>query len=146
MTNLMWAKISKIEDVKASGNWMYAAKLPGEGAKMYDAAEALRDALLAVGIGIDGGKDSLSMAASCGDEIVKAPGELTLTCYVTCPDVTKTVTPDLKGPRNGGEKTNLLFIDLGGGKARMGGSALAQVYNQIGNESPDVEDFGVLKN
>ena len=146
MTNLMWAKISKIEDIKASGNWMYAAKLPGEGAKMYDACEALRDSLLALGAGIDGGKDSLSMAAQCGDEVVKAPGELTLTCYVTCPDITKTVTPDLKCPSKCGGKTNLLFVDLGGGKARMGGSSLAQVYNQIGNESPDVEDFSMLKN
>ena len=146
MTNLMWAKISKIEDIKASGNWMYAAKLAGEGAKMYDACEALRDSLLALGCGIDGGKDSLSMAAQCGDEIVKAPGELTLTCYVTCPDVTKTVTPDLKCPSRCGGKTSLLFVDLGGGKARMGGSSLAQTFNQIGNESPDIEDFVMLKN
>ena len=146
MTNIMWAKISSIEDIKASGNWMYAAKLPGEGAKMYDACEALRDSLLALGAGIDGGKDSLSMAAQCGNELVKAPGELTLTCYVTCPDVTKTVTPDLKCPTKCGGKTSLLFVDLGGGKARMGGTALAQVYGQIGDESPDVEDFGVLKN
>jgi phosphoribosylformylglycinamidine synthase len=146
MTNIMWAKISKIEDIKASGNWMYAAKLPGEGAKMYDACEALRDSLLALGCGIDGGKDSLSMAAQCGDEVVKAPGELTMTCYVTCPDITKTVTPDLKCPAHCGGKTSLLFVDLGGGKARMGGSSLAQTYNQIGNECPDIEDFGVLKN
>jgi len=145
MTNLMWAKISSIEDIKASGNWMYAAKLPGEGAKMYDACEALRDSLLVLGAGIDGGKDSLSMAAQCGNELVKAPGELTLTCYVTCPDVTKTVTPDLKCPKKYGAKTNLLFVDLGGGKARMGGSSLAQVYGQIGDESPDVEDFAILK-
>mmetsp|Transcript_28549 Transcript_28549/g.60527 ORF Transcript_28549/g.60527 Transcript_28549/m.60527 type:complete len:1339 (+) Transcript_28549:125-4141(+) len=145
MTNLMWAKISKVEDIKASGNWMYAAKLPGEGAKMYDACEALRDSLLALGCGIDGGKDSLSMAAQCGDEVVKAPGELTLTCYVTCPDVTQTVTPDLKCPTKCNDKTNLLFVDLGGGKARTGGSSLAQVYGQIGNESPDLEDFGKLK-
>ena len=140
LTNLVWAPISKLEDCKASGNWMYAAKLPGEGAKMYDAAQALRDALLATGMGIDGGKDSLSMAARCGEEVVKAPGELTLTCYVTCPDITKVVTPDLKGPSN-----KLLYIDLGNGKARMGGSALAQVYSQIGNDSPDIEDFSMLK-
>lgn len=142
MTNIMWAKISKIEDIKASGNWMYAAKLPGEGAKMYDACEALRDSLLALGVGIDGGKDSLSMAARCGDEVVKAPGELTLTCYVTCPDITKTVTPDLKCPEEG---SRLLFINLNMSKARLGGSALAQVFNQIGNESPDLEDFEQLK-
>jgi phosphoribosylformylglycinamidine synthase len=142
MTNIVWAKISKVEDIKASGNWMYAAKLPGEGAKMYDACEALRDALLALGVGIDGGKDSLSMAARCGDEVVKAPGELTLTCYVTCPDITKTVTPDLKCPTQG---SRLLFVDLNKSKFRLGGSALAQVFNQIGNESPDVEDFEQLK-
>jgi Phosphoribosylformylglycinamidine (FGAM) synthase, synthetase domain len=143
MTNLVWAKISKISDIKASGNWMYAAKLPGEGSKMYDACEALRDALMSLDVGIDGGKDSLSMAAQCGDEVVKAPGELSLTCYVTCPDVTKTVTPDLKCPA--GSSTKLLFIDLGNGRARLGGSALAQVYRQIGDVSPDVEDFTSFK-
>lgn len=142
MTNLVWAKMSKIEDIKASGNWMYAAKLPGEGAKMWDACVALRDSFLALGVGIDGGKDSLSMAARCGDEVTKAPGELTMTCYVTCPDITKTVTPDLFCPESG---SSLLFIDLGGGKTRLGGSALAQVYNQIGNDCPDIEDFSVLK-
>jgi phosphoribosylformylglycinamidine synthase len=142
MTNIMWAKISNIEDIKASGNWMYAAKLPGEGAKMYDACEALRDALLALGVGIDGGKDSLSMAARCGDEVVKAPGELTLTCYVTSPNITKTVTPDLKCPKEG---SRLLFVNLNKSKTRLGGSALAQVYSQIGNESPDMEDLKLLK-
>ncbi|GAX10061.1 phosphoribosylformylglycinamidine synthase [Fistulifera solaris] len=142
MTNIMWAKMSSIEDIKASGNWMYAAKLPGEGAKMYDACGALKESLLALGVGIDGGKDSLSMAAKCGEEVVKAPGELTLTCYVTCPDITKTITPDLKCPAEG---SRLLFVDLGKGKARLGGSSLAHVYGQIGNESPDVEDFALLK-
>jgi phosphoribosylformylglycinamidine synthase len=142
MTNIMWAKISSIEDIKASGNWMYAAKLPGEGAKMYDACEALRDSLLCLGVGIDGGKDSLSMAAKCGDEVVKAPGELTLTCYVTCPDIRKTVNPDLKGMDT---DPRLLFVDIGNGKTRMGGSALAQVYSQLGNESPDIDDFQQLK-
>eukprot|EP00934_Nitzschia_sp_Nitz4_P005881 Nitzschia sp. Nitz4//scaffold35_size145790//45023//49253//NITZ4_003020-RA/size145790-augustus-gene-0.133-mRNA-1//-1//CDS//3329549094//5871//frame0 len=142
MTNIVWAKISKVEDIKASGNWMYAAKLPGEGAKMWDACVALRDALLELGVGIDGGKDSLSMAARCGDEVTKAPGELTMTCYVTCPDITKTVTPDLKTPSS---PSSLLYIDLGEGKTRLGGSALAQVYSQIGNDTPDISDFALLK-
>lgn len=142
MTNLVWAKITKLEDVKASGNWMYAAKLPGEGAKMYDACQALRDALLAVGIGIDGGKDSLSMAARCGTEVVKAPGELTLTCYVTCPDIRKTVTPDLKCPASG---SKLLYIDFGDGKSRLGASSLAQVYKQLGDKTPDVSNLQYLR-
>ena len=68
--------------------------------------------------------------------------KLTLTCYVTCPDVTKTVTPDLKCP--GGSITTLLYIDLGNGKARLGGSSVAQVYKQLGDESPDIEDFTMI--
>ena len=63
LTNIVWAKISKLEDIKCSGNWMWAAKLPGEGARLYDAAVAVRGIMLELGIAIDGGKDSLSMAA-----------------------------------------------------------------------------------
>jgi phosphoribosylformylglycinamidine synthase len=89
-------QITSLEDVKASGNWMYAAKLDGEGAAMYDAAVALRAAMIELKIAIDGGKDSLSMAAQAGGELVKAPGDLVISVYATCPDITKTVTPDLK--------------------------------------------------
>ncbi|GMH61806.1 hypothetical protein TrRE_jg10546, partial [Triparma retinervis] len=145
MTNIMWAKISAIEDIKASGNWMYAAKLRGEGAKMWDACVALRDSLAELGVGIDGGKDSLSMAAKCGDEVVKAPGELSLTCYVTSPDIRLSVTPDLKCV----DDSVLIYVPCGGDekKARVGGSILAQCYNQVGNSAdiPDVESFKVLK-
>merc|ERR1719281_2205160 len=63
LTNLVWVKIPSLDSVKASGNWMWAAKLPGEGPKMYDCAEALSEIMIELGISIDGGKDSLSMAA-----------------------------------------------------------------------------------
>jgi len=69
LTNIVWAKISRLEDIKCSGNWMWAAKLPGEGARLYDAAVALRDIMLELGIAIDGGKDSLSMAAKVESEL-----------------------------------------------------------------------------
>ena len=146
LTNLVWARISALEDVKCSGNWMWAAKLPGEGAALYDAAVATRDMMIELGIAIDGGKDSLSMAAlapdgSGGDETVKAPGELTISAYVTCPDVTKTVTPDLKLRGDG----RILYVDFGCGNHRLGGSALAQVFAQVGDESPDVENVSLLK-
>eukprot|EP00903_Cladosiphon_okamuranus_P019183 g17645.t1 len=140
LTNIMWAKLTSLEDIKASGNWMWAAKLPGECAKMWKACVALRQALLDCGVGIDGGKDSLSMAARCGDELVKSPGTLVMTLYCTCPDVTKTVTPDLKLKGTG----RLLYVDLGNGKARVGGTCLAQVHNQLGETPPDVEDFKPL--
>ncbi|KAF8011879.1 hypothetical protein BT93_I0110 [Corymbia citriodora subsp. variegata] len=141
LTNLVWAKVSSLSDVKASGNWMYAAKLDGEGAAMYDAATALSEAMIELGIAIDGGKDSLSMAAHAAGEVVKAPGNLVISVYVTCPDITKTVTPDLKL----GDDGFLLHIDLAKGKRRLGGSALAQVFDQIGDECPDLEDVSYLK-
>jgi phosphoribosylformylglycinamidine synthase len=141
LTNMVWAKISDLRDIKCSGNWMWAAKLPGEGARLYDAAVALRDILIELGIAIDGGKDSLSMAAKVpaaqGEtEIVKGPGSLVISAYATCPDITKIVTPDIKKP---GE-SRLIYIDLGNGRYRLGGTALSQVYGQVGNEAPDVEN------
>ncbi|GAB2299770.1 hypothetical protein Dimus_033825 [Dionaea muscipula] len=141
LTNLVWAKVTHLSDVKASGNWMYAAKLDGEGADMYDAANALAEAMIELGIAIDGGKDSLSMAARADGEVVKAPGNLVISAYVTCPDITKTVTPDLKLGNDG----ILLHIDLAKGKRRLGGSALAQVFGQVGDECPDLEDVSYLK-
>jgi len=146
LTNIVWAKISSLEDIKCSGNWMWAAKLPGEGAKLYDAAVALSEILTRLGIAIDGGKDSLSMATQVSDssgnsETVKSPGTLVISAYATCPDITKVITPDIKRPG----QSKLLYIDIGNGKNRLGGSALAQVHNQLGNESPDVDDADLLK-
>ncbi len=146
ITNIVWAKVSGLEDIKCSGNWMWAPKLPGEGAELYDAAVAMRDIMIELGIAVDGGKDSLSMAARVTDasgstEVVKSPGTLVISAYVTCPDITKVITPDIKRP---GE-SKLLFIDLAMGKNRMGGSALAQCFSQLGDESPDVDDAGLLK-
>ncbi|HSW30343.1 MAG TPA: phosphoribosylformylglycinamidine synthase [Longimicrobiales bacterium] len=145
LTNLVWARISARQDIKCSGNWMWAAKLPGEGAALYDAAVAMHDAMVELGIAIDGGKDSLSMAALAptpvgGEETVKAPGALVLSAYATCPDVRQVVTPDLKRPGKG----RLLFVDLGLGHHRLGGSALAQVFGQVGDDVPDLEDVGLL--
>jgi phosphoribosylformylglycinamidine synthase len=178
LTNIVWAKVSSLEDIRCSGNWMWPAKLPGEGAALYDAAVAMMELMLELGIAVDGGKDSISMAAvvkssqqsavsekgtvpdlrtkrsgvpsygagsesglSPVAEIVKAPGSLVISAYATCPDITKVITPDIK--RAG--KSKLIYIDLGKGKKRLGGSSLAQAYNQIGEESPDIEDSGLLK-
>lgn len=97
--------------------------------------------MVALGMALDGGKDSLSMAAKVKGETVKAPGELVISLYCTCPDITKIVTPDLK--TDSGE-TALIFVDLAAGKSRLGGSALAQVFGQLGNESPDLENVELL--
>ena len=141
LTNIVWAQISGLEDIKCSANWMWAPKLPREGAALYDAACAMRDLMVQLGIAVDGGKDSLSMATRVGDEIVKSPRELVISAYATMPDITKVVTPDIKKPGH----SKLIFVDIAQPKARLGGSAFAQVYGQVGNESPDVDDPEILK-
>jgi phosphoribosylformylglycinamidine synthase len=141
LTNLVFAKIEDLAQVKCSANWMWAPKLPGEGAAIYDAAKAMAEAMIAVGIGVDGGKDSLSMATMVGDETVKSPRELVVSVYAAVPDITKVITPDIKKVGS-----PLIYIDLGGGRSRMGGSALAQVMAQMGDASPDLGDAATLKN
>lgn len=117
---------------------------------MWEACEAIRNILLELGPSIDGGKDSLSMAAKVGNETVISPGEVTMTLYAPCPDITKTVTPDLKLYNTG----VLYFIDLSGNETNtsttkkhypLGGTSLSTVYGQLGNESSDVNDIELLK-
>ena len=133
LTNIVWARI--ITQIKCSVNWMWAAKLAGEGASLYDAAVAAMDLMTKLAIAADGGKDSLSMAADVSGETVKAPGEMVISAYAPVPDITNVVTPDIKRP---GE-SKLMLLDLAPLKSRLGGSALAQAFGQIGNESPDVD-------
>lgn len=140
LTNLVWARIKDLEEVKCSANWMWAPKLEGEGAALRDAAEAMASAMIALGVAVDGGKDSLSMAAKVGEEVVKSPRELVISLYAAMADIRKKVTPDIKEPGSA-----LLLIDLSGGKTRLGGSALAQTCGQIGNEVPDMDDPALVK-
>ncbi len=141
LTNIVWAQISRLGDIKCSANWMWAPKLPGEGAALYDAACAMRDLMIQLGIAVDGGKDSLSMATRVGEEVVKSPRELVISAYATMPDITKVVTPDLKHPG----RSELILIDITKDRARLGGSALAQAFGQIGDDCPDVDDPDRLK-
>ncbi len=141
LTNLVWAKIEDLEQVKCSANWMWAPKLAGEGAALYDAAQAMCDVMIGVGMAVDGGKDSLSMATMVGEEVVKSPRELVVSTYAAVPDLRAVITPDLKEVG-----APLLYLDIGAGKHRLGGSALAQVMGQIGDKSPDVNDSALLKN
>jgi len=146
LTNIIWAPLTGIEDIKCSCNWMWAAKLPGEGADLYAAAQAMSDFMIELGIAVDGGKDSISMAAQVSvpdkePEMVKAPGSMVISAYATCIDVARTITPDIEYPG----KSSLAYIDLGCGNCRLGGSALAHVYGQIGNVCPDIDDPALFK-
>ncbi|XP_073823096.1 phosphoribosylformylglycinamidine synthase [Musca autumnalis] len=144
LSNLVFVKITELADVKCSGNWMWAAKLPGEGARMFDACKEMCSIMKELRIAVDGGKDSLSMAAKVGSQTVKSPGTLVISTYAPCPDVSVKVTPDLKGPAEG-KDTVLLWINIEN-KFRLGGSALAQAYKQQGNECPNLLNSQVLVN
>lgn len=115
---------------------MWPAKLPGEGVTLYDACRSVCEAMTLLGVAIDGGKDSLSMAARVGDETVKAPGSLVVSVYAPCPDINATVTPDVKIFDG---KGSILYVKLDKEYCRLGGSALAQVFNQVGDVSPDLD-------
>ncbi len=142
LTNLVWAKIDDPKQIKCSANWMWAPKLPGEGAALNDAVIAVRDAMIEVGMAIDGGKDSLSMATMVDKEIVKSPRELVVSAYAAMTDIRQVITPDIKHPESG----TLLFIDLADGKKRLGGSALAQTLGSVGNDVPDMDEPLRVKN
>jgi phosphoribosylformylglycinamidine synthase len=140
LTNLMWARVADLDQVKCSANWMWAPKLEGEGAAIYDAVKATRDVMISLGIAIDGGKDSLSMATMVDGKVVKSPRELVISLYAAVPDITKVVTPDLKEPGS-----VLLFINLSKDYNRLGGSAFAQTQGQIGYVVPDMRDPRLIR-
>lgn len=145
ITNLMFCVITELADVKCSGNWMWPAKLQGEGASLVDTCQAMCQLMSELNIAIDGGKDSLSMAAkvkkSNGSEIVKSPGTLVISAYAPVPDIRVKVTPVMKIT-----DSSLVYLNLSGGsKYRLGGSALAQVFGQLGNNCPDIDNSQALK-
>jgi phosphoribosylformylglycinamidine synthase len=149
ITNLLAAPMA-LSRIKLSANWMAACGEPGEDAALYDTVKTVGMELCpALGIGIPVGKDSLSMRTKWSDEgaskQVVAPVSLIVSAFVTLDDVRGTLTPQLRTDTPAGIDTSLILIDLGNGKNRMGGSMLAQVLGQFGNEVPDLDDPERLK-
>ncbi len=147
ITNIAAARIADISAIKLSANWMTAAGHPGEDAALYDTVHTVAMELCPqLGIAIPVGKDSLSMKTvwrEHGEEkSVTAPLSLIVSAFAPVLDCRKTLTPQLR--TNQGE-TALIVIDLGLGKNRLGASALAQVYNQVTRDAPDVPDAELLK-
>jgi len=148
LTNIAAADIASIGDIKLSANWMVAADHPGEGARLYDTVTAVgRELCPALGIAIPVGKDSMSMRAKWVDDgetnQVTAPLSLIVTAFAPVSDASSTLTPQLRTDQG---DTDLWLIDLGQGRNRLGGSALAYVYGELGHDAPDVDDAVALKN
>jgi phosphoribosylformylglycinamidine synthase len=147
ITNICAARIKEIKDIKLSANWMCAAGSEGEDENLYRTVEAVgMDFCPQLGITIPVGKDSMSMRTAWqqGEEekSVTAPLSLIVTGFAPVVDVRNTSTPELRSDRG---RTQLLFIDLGAGANRLGGSILAQVYSQLGEVAPDVDNANMLK-
>ena len=147
LTNIAATRIGKLSDVRLSANWMCAANHRGEESKLYDTVEAVGMELCPqLGITIPVGKDSMSMKTAWQqegeDKAVTAPLSLVISAFAPVLDVRKTVTPELKA---GEGECSLLLIDLGAGADRLGGSIFAQVYKQMGSQSPNVDNAEHLK-
>ncbi|KAK2745981.1 hypothetical protein FQN55_005803 [Onygenales sp. PD_40] len=143
--------IGRLSRVKLSANWMSAGSHPGEGAAIYEAVEAIGlDLCPQLGISIPVGKDSMSMKMKWKDEQsqeareVTAPLSVVISAFAPVGDIRKTWTPALCSFEEVGE-TVLMFVDLSFGRKSLGGSSVAQVFGQVGNECPDVHDVQLFK-
>ncbi len=146
LTNLLSADVLGLGQVKLSANWMAAAGHPGEDAALFDAVETVGHELCpALGIAIPVGKDSLSMRTVWEEDGVEcsvtSPLSLIITAFAPVRNTAHCWTPEL---RTDAGETRLLRVDLGRGQNRLGGSALAQVYEQVGHAAPDVDDAALL--
>ena len=148
LTNLGGVAIESLDRVVLSANWMAAAGQGQEDQALYEAVHAVGMELCpALGIAIPVGKDSLSMRTQWqtpdgADREVRAPLTLIVSAFAPVPDVRQAVTPWLRLDQG---DTRLLLIDLGNGRNRLGGSALAQVCGELGGQCPDVDDPAQLK-
>ena len=142
-----------LDEVRLSANWMAAVDHPGEDAELYEAVRAVGMELCpALGLSIPVGKDSLSMqvkwpsaATPAGEPVLHrtvSPVSLIVTAFARCADVRRALTPQLQLDEGDSE---VWLIDLGGGRGRLGGSVLTQVFNRAGDLPPDVDDPARLK-
>ena len=148
ITNIAGTNIGDIKRIKLSANWMSAAGHGGEDAGLYEAVKAAGEELCpALGITIPVGKDSMSMKTTWEEngekKSVTAPLSLVISSFARVEDVRKTVTPQLRTDKGA---SRLLLIDLGERKNRLGATALAQVYKQLGDKPADVVNVAKLKN
>ena len=145
ITNIAAAAVERLTDIKVSANWMAAAGHPGEDAALYDTVRAVALELCPeLGISIPVGKDSMSMKSTWAlnetANTVVAPLSLVISAFAPVADIRRTLTPLLQTTLD----SVLILVDLGAGLDRLGGSALAQVFGQIGCEGPDLDSPGQL--
>nr|VFJ63425.1 MAG: phosphoribosylformylglycinamidine synthase [Candidatus Kentron sp. DK] len=145
ITNIAGVPIPALGRVVLSANWMAACGHPGEDALLFDTVRAVSEICLALGLIIPVGKDSLSMKTVWEQDgesrQVVAPLSLIISAFAPVTNIRGALTPQLRAEEAAGSETELLLIDLGRGKNRLGGSALAQVFEKAyQGEAPDLDD------
>ncbi|RJS94629.1 phosphoribosylformylglycinamidine synthase [Salinisphaera sp. Q1T1-3] len=148
ITNIAAARIERLTDVRLSANWMAACGDAVEDARLYDTVRAVGAELCAeLGLAIPVGKDSLSMRARWTDaedreRTMSAPVSLVVSAFAPTVSARGTLTPQLQPAEAGA--TRLILADLGQGRNRLGGSALAQAYGALGDQAPDLDRHAAL--
>ena len=145
LTNIIFAPLEKgLKGISLSANWMWPCRQPGEDARLYAAVQAMSDWVCKLGINIPTGKDSLSMTQKYHDgRTVLSPGTVIISAMGEVSDIRKIVEPVMVCDAD----TSFICIDMSGCKPALGGSALAQVLNRVGDEAPTVanaESFGAI--
>ena len=141
LTNIVFAPIEGgISGVSLSANWMWPCRNAGEDARLYAAVQACSDFAIELGVNIPTGKDSLSMTQQYNkpdgtSEKVISPGCVIISGGGEVPDVRKVVSPVVRLDRS----TSLYYVDFSFCEHRLGGSALAQTLNRVGDSVPTVE-------
>jgi phosphoribosylformylglycinamidine synthase len=139
ITNLAGTDIEKLSDIKLSANWMAAVGNNEEDLNLFESVKAIgEDFAPSLGLTIPVGKDSLSMWTAWHDGHAKqvlSPVSLIITGFAPVRNAVKTLTPQLKLDT----ETALILINLGHEEPAMAVSALAQVYNKRGSQTPDVD-------
>ena len=145
LTNIVFAPMEKgLKGISLSANWMWPCRQPGEDARLYSAVQAMSDFICKLGINIPTGKDSLSMTQKYHDgRTVLSPGTVIISAMGEVSDVRKIVEPVMICD----PETSFICIDMSGCEPALGGSALAQILNRVGDKAPTVADantFGVI--
>jgi phosphoribosylformylglycinamidine synthase len=137
VTNIAAAAIDSIADIRLSANWMAAAGEPGQDGALFDTVKAVGMELCPeLGIAIPVGKDSLSMKTVWDERRMRAPVSLIVSAFAPVVDARLSLTPQID--LDCGD-SRLFLVDLGSGRDRLGGSALAQVYGRFGRAVPDLD-------
>ena len=137
LTNLVWAPLTEgLTSISLSANWMWPCKNSGEDARLYKAVEACSDFACSLGINIPTGKDSMSMTQKYGNDKVFSPGTVIISAAAEVSDVTKTISPVIINDT----KTAVYYVDFSFDALKLGGSALYQTLNKLGNDTPTVQD------